>query len=1339
MTQFFEEIKNIVERTQGRSLAVDEDSEIWHCMANLAERAAQKANGGKYQMDKLKFAEKVHEVLDSLHAGLDSDALDEQIGMICHEGSVSGFCSTYSSVKLELNSLIAFYNRYTDEVSDLNNVYEKWASSPMGDMLLRSTSASDGGRPERSAWSQEVLETVNTHMVAMLGQDCRMQDTIVINKDGEDVKLTFTAIDHKMWLEKMDQPAADMTAVDKLWQERTQKFDSYVIPAKYAEPEVLQRVKNIYYSMEQDLETTCCRAYPNLTPMIDLFGFTFDLEGAALKSMRLLERNKYTMHPLEQVHFLIYDFIDFRIKGLEAAICFEKDCFAGIMEHTTIKVQRLGARPISIQNDRTRQLQQLVQMTPLYDNDALLTGERGDGQIRLFEAQIQKRFTHSASGSKMSSRKDPSTSIAVHLDPISEEYKYGMVMEQAMSSIFDGYCLKMAIESPECPEMTRKEAKEQIDQAVESMAILVPPRDVAEPVVREEDYTTMEKLRQLNTAKQFIDSKWVLKSVETICKDTHKAVSKVLSSTHDPLRNYTAAETDFRAFTDCCSTLMHAIGVLGVKRDLTGSNAAAHALSVLTHLVLARTLYVMHKNMHENSKPHGVGCECCDWEKVKNIYGKDELERLGIPEEFWAFPANGGVNQGFSTQTSSVAVHLAFCSTLMRMWISINGDDQTTSCSNIPMRTLQTRLQYAMTQATEAEGVIIGGMKMDWMTEGNTLDKLGCAANFFKLTSIRSLLAGTIGVINAKKSSIRMLESGADATTVVYNILTASGLLRSTGNSIALSLGTCDATSYPALVGEWYSKITSAADHDGFAREAGQDVLRCVQSILPRVDIKWAESVRRSRLETNKDDMSLMSKKSIWSGTSTILTDPVKALAEIETDEEAPEWARALASRGLFVCPRGTAAPDRLQKSDELGLALQALKENPTVQRQLAFRKRMAPPSMLDAIRKNAILKDTDKNPESYVGATMYRITTENDCTPTYRLLGDPIRSTSKITFPGFTLKFYPGSVYTKDKATEPPGLLIYKSSYRPGGYIMSMTKPDYAESAVEGDGLSAHVKLIVPSGSKYDKKVQTWKLYFTSRTSGYLQYEDMPMQLMFTFTSDYSVNILTQRLENDLHSHAALMAAGRYISSRLKLDFGQVKVGEMKLIHPGPAILVGGLEHGPNRADGGSAAHDRAPLPVPDKTYLTKEVEVSVDTKTMAAGFVLNRENYTHEVKRLTSINYCWYSLKKEPGLTTRSKSLSGMTVTEDLLNEEQGVSISEVINGGRDLRIRFYPEHLVNLSRINGLTYEEVLKAMRAIAADKSSKCSERIEPALSSAPYPANYGALAAYAVGIRVTRV
>jgi hypothetical protein len=884
-------------------------------------------------VNKLDIARKVVSLVDYCRQVLYSPELIGQVppvvgqlaATILTEGGNTGISQMWITSEYEARVALITMRNAAELGQPDNEVATKfcnWLCQPASALYSRSTAGDYGGRSWRSDDGGRAIEAAQVLVMGRIGhiQALRCEEftdetsTVITSVWGYDYSeaINLSAPTH---VDRAIETWETQVGHSKLNQPQpvVETFlDTSACQERSLNKEPSTQEANLFALAATDPYEAMCSLWPNATESLSVGNTEYDFESLLLRGAAELHRMIQSgAHPRACLHWAVYDCHEFRRKG--TALAYAAMTSAHITEHLAPKVQRGGSRNLSIQTPTQRLLQDLVSSMGTPDSTACLTGVAGDAvQSRMINFAHWATRPINPGGADLGSRHTaadnnapPTTSILQLMQADTPEYTITQGWEREIGAATEALMYKEAC------KITGETLPVDLPILLQACAEQANTTDQSMADRFAQSAKSFWYMRELNV----IDLESVTRAEMT--SGMHALFTRITNSM-TPNDIISVVESDTSKFTPAGARIMNTLLLYypGVRTDHA---FAEYACCVLRYIGASATLYTMPLSMLDGCKPHGSGCQCGSADFVRQAIGAENYARMGVADTDAAMPSGGPVSQGFSPQNGTLHVRVAAAVCGASYYHLVNGDD---NCLARTPTVLPSEIRRHMgdTYGSIAETLSDTGALARVLAVANlnttALAKgLGCASGGLKI-SLKKTSLGTAG---------GSLEAALTIVFETINLITKE--VTHTRSPIhASSVGEVPERSLAGLVSHWVRAIRLGGLAQGDPADVARNCVNSLAKLLPNLQAALARVAGRPA-------------SSIWTGTTTIITNPVGALHEIINDAHAPEWARLLATKGYVVLPKGKPVGKVFKPNDRLGAWLNTnVEKSPYLGRALMHR-----------------------------------------------------------------------------------------------------------------------------------------------------------------------------------------------------------------------------------------------------------------------------------------------------------------------------------------------------------------------------------------------------------------
>lgn len=1156
----------------------------------------------------------------------------------------------------------------------------KWCREP-ATFLNRSTSGDDSGVPIRSEEGSHPMN--NRHMLevaSMMPDECANEVHIPLRDPTEaetkagrpalnqrDVYRTFTQLIPEEILKATARKLATEDANPPDWQAAEYwaeaERNANISPAdKVPEWGNMPEAKRVAWWANHDPATLLAYMYPLARAQSTVAGQKWDVAGAAIAGViEVYRMQAERKHPACVVHYLMFDVFNFRTKGVLLALLADGDVPLAISEHAAIKVQRLFSRPLAIQTSLSRALQDLHQNIPQIKHPSLLTGVKGSQGDRLLEGMSKAMNVGNAPGDCNGSRNNasgPNTSILSLLSADCPEREPCKQWEELGAALRSAFCTVSAMRMAKAVPAGGSALMEDLARAAEVLAD-------AEPAREDQLRHTARMAAVASQLMGFCHST----QIEHVNAGSQPIINDIYENPQDG-HAWALNESDSAAFTLACSVLMNTFPLYMHKRDLVSTGYVSTIYNMLNFAAVRRTVFTCPFAMSHDIKPHGPGCKCADKDELLSIWGAEPYRRMGAGTDTLIGIGMGAVSQGLDAAHSSAYVQRAYVSLARAMLLCINGDDE---CACMRVAATCRDMQRALIAAdlrTLGRGGITAGLilKTEQFKDHGLVDCILRASNFLELNYARSAdMASGATRPSDKKCFARTGAGRAPGTTIVYiNIPLGRGhILKSISPSPFSALAKIRHRSLPGLVVHLFRELRLGALQEGLPDSLVAKFVSTMRRVIPNIQAAYERVTGQPT-------------SCLFSGSMTLLTDPIGAAEEVARSSRAPAPVRALAAQGILVLPEAETVGDEYRRNDSLARWCLLMKgQFPT----LADTNNYRAPQRLWYIGKwlaaGYYLSNIKRDLEHYNGKPALDLRGAT-ARPVQQVseVGRPLSSLPMIKLGTFALRPTPGCSDYEPRPGDGTRGLVRSVTMLPGGRILTSIMPAWGQVNYRITAARVSCSVVQDSALPWQRPNQAIDFALTELMQGSAITAHTSLALGFTTRGDRLDIRYTPEGAPDEDDVNVASACLRHAALRLGLSPGAVLLSGSAYLPRGSGAVLGSSEpFGQLRCTGGFYHGDMRHLMV---------AQLSVPH---SGRGLLNRDVVKDMVQRRldspsggAAVQHTWVSGQEIEVKTGAVASGAVQSWNSDDLNRSPGEnlpSMLEVIGGG-EYKVRYTPTEM-------------------------------------------------------------
>jgi len=658
--------------------------------------------------------------------------------------------------------------------------------------------------------------------------------TEIINRNYEDAIMRFVP--------------QNQSANNDVWEAQVSASKNVNLPVlrppPYTTADGCEESRELFMRLKRSPLSTLCDIYPN-ADVLDIMGNHFDVPNmlvtAASKISSLIAMGH---HPLTVINYALVDAVNFTTWGVAVALELCSETTFSISDHGAIKVQRVGARPLSIQTALSRLLQEYHQQYPLIMSASAASMLRGDAVKRIisnFSAKITN-VTPVAGTSRSSIAKDvmnapPHTTLSSCLNM---SYLIKLVAQYETL----GSCVLGAIYM----------------QHTEPGKKLVSVSHKASPL----------SVCMVEYNNQLAEARFEFSMLTHLSSGIKPLYEGLKVQAFKEIHNTAVFEGDKSVFTPAACVVMQSFpfymypitplntSSMGGCKAKTANEYLNAAANLLGFCATGKSYFSISDKHCQGAKPHGhdtiTQCTCCDPSRIRDALGVPNVGDRIITS------TNGSTQQGQNANMSSR--HVLTCASIANnpVWMVVSGDD---TAAAVTTETISDDM---------AEQIWIQGANL--MRLGHTMAyTIGAACN----------------IMSSKKSSLGFAQENG-ACSVVYNVMKTGTdeVSQTLGPLLATALGNLEEVSTAAAIKHLFVHISAAKHSENLPTIAVKGALDKIVSLLNRPE---EETISHYSGSTR-----------ILTGSIESLHDE---LAAIIVDPKAPSMAKTLAKRNVLLLAKG--------------------------------------------------------------------------------------------------------------------------------------------------------------------------------------------------------------------------------------------------------------------------------------------------------------------------------------------------------------------------------------------------------------------------------------------------
>lgn len=1065
----------------------------------------------------------------------------------------------------------------------------QWASRSARPDFARSTSMSDGGRRSATADALTVAQNLHSLLVQQLvGVNECVVTTVPDREPTPEEKLAkkynYKEGDSTTSFLDVNYSHLNPTPLSKLQRDiyisqvslhRRENPETYYLGnvevvtghqrgVKLDEPLVHNYLETspdllawVFSGLTEDPMEMFHKIYTKLTPYMTTGAHQWNISSIiTAKALHVLQMIENGSHPDAVAHYALYDVFDFVTLAEFTTLHASQETFLSFAEHIVAKLrQLLDARGISIQTTMQRSGQTLNQAMIYKDSPCNLTGGRSDsakvkvgnffhhmaeptngktapasliqeeeGAVDPLESKPQNRFASGASA--------PATEInnswKDSLDTLAQLPIRGKLMRLCSARKPDFY--------------TRW-----LEQATTAAKILIKADPDTDDSVIRNACSSRGRDAYLNWAI----ASWA-RPAEHRYEGQMAKVMEYASNLVDvevtPQHMITLGEGDMSKFTVASATPSSTGFSFLAPHGHHGFTAVTKRLAYGLYQASAKIKVMFDEHLLHGFKDMGKKIIGFSYDLLKNSISEEQRVRLGLTPTVNVAPSNGATSQGFNPAMTSVHGFVSWCMCAGTNLITVNGDDH--------LYGVHAPMSWKLVQSVAKKTLPDGVPGMDFTKPAQEYDTICAGSNLAGLALTRILAETATGnVFSSKKTGIAFAisENASGSVTQVAGKIGSRDYWVAPSGSAYATFSSIPEVSVPALVAHCTRNGVNSLNYESGTDEAKRRIIDFFNGKLgPLVD---AYSRHRK-----------LTPMSIWSGKTTVFSDPEEALAEVLRDPEAPQWAKNYALNRYLVFPKGVPCRREFRRSDKtapwdfLTQTSTHLKVN---------RKFHAPESAVDYTSFVAFrfhLTAPLKDESDYESSSMVLVPVQNGSLVTCRVpAGTPVQDWTKESRRTISLvKMVGASNYETVGFVTPSGAV---KSMKPAGSLHVDVTRHYTTPATRWtDGENGHAPTISVTTSTYPIRTVNYTVNADARQAVAVRVGQPDMVTAVTQLYPYGG---TEFQWTATAGHGDGLAVAKelvkYMAERKGVTYYTLKPGSRHVVSPIRTFLLGPSEQVPN------------------------------------------------------------------------------------------------------------------------------------------------------------------------------